>query len=192
MALLLPITCFLMTQMGHVSPFWTFTFQEFFNDVKNLTIQWVLTPAIILWKFESPLGLQLPKWELTWECEGSFPHILLHTREHGMWLPSFIIDSHLCKPLFWSWAQGSGCDNELHISNLLEIIIHDHSFSKSNGINFMFHIQHPNIILIVVLDFEKIINLLGILKMNNNSYDVILQRKIDNGSRFVLLLFYFL
>jgi hypothetical protein len=20
------------------------------------------------------LGLQLPKWELTWECEGSFPH----------------------------------------------------------------------------------------------------------------------
>jgi hypothetical protein len=43
--------------------------------------QWVLTPAIALWKF--------PKWEFTWECEGSFPHTLLHSQEHEMWLPSF-------------------------------------------------------------------------------------------------------
>jgi hypothetical protein len=30
------------------------------------------------------LGLQLSKWELTWECAGSFPHTLLHSREHEM------------------------------------------------------------------------------------------------------------
>jgi hypothetical protein len=28
----------------------------------------------------SQLGLQLPKWEFTWECEGSFPHTLLYSR----------------------------------------------------------------------------------------------------------------
>ncbi len=54
----------------------------------------------------SPSGLQLPKWELTRECEGSFPHTLLHSREHEMWLPGFPLGSHLCKPLHWSRAQG--------------------------------------------------------------------------------------
>jgi len=33
-----------------------------------------LTPAIAFWKFGGPSGLQLPKWELAWECGGSFPH----------------------------------------------------------------------------------------------------------------------
>jgi hypothetical protein len=32
------------------------------------------------------LGLQLPKWEIIWECGGSFPHTPLHSREHKMWL----------------------------------------------------------------------------------------------------------
>jgi hypothetical protein len=32
------------------------------------------------------LGLQLPKWEFTWECGGSFLHILPHSREDEMWL----------------------------------------------------------------------------------------------------------
>ncbi len=27
------------------------------------------------WKFGTPYGFQLPKWESTWECVGSFPHI---------------------------------------------------------------------------------------------------------------------
>jgi hypothetical protein len=46
-------------------------------------MQSVLTSAIALWKFRSPLGLQLPKWELTWECESSSSHsltlLLAHT-----------------------------------------------------------------------------------------------------------------
>ncbi len=36
------------------------------------SIQWVLTSIISFWRFGSPLGFQLPKWELTWECESSF------------------------------------------------------------------------------------------------------------------------
>jgi hypothetical protein len=48
MALLLAITYVSSVQMGHASPFWTFTFQELFNDIRNSLIQWVLTLAIIL------------------------------------------------------------------------------------------------------------------------------------------------
>jgi hypothetical protein len=65
-------------------------FQELCNDIRNFSIQWILTPTITLWRFGSPLGLQLPKWELTWECGGSFPHTLLHFREHEMWLLGFM------------------------------------------------------------------------------------------------------
>jgi hypothetical protein len=65
---------------------------------RNASIQWVLTPAIALWRFESPPGFQLPKWEFPWECEGWFPHILLHSREHEMWLPSFLLGPHSYKP----------------------------------------------------------------------------------------------
>ncbi len=32
---------------------------------------WPLT--IALWRFGNPLGLQLPKWEFTWGCEGFIP-----------------------------------------------------------------------------------------------------------------------
>jgi hypothetical protein len=39
-------------------------------------MQGVLTSAIALWRFGSPPGLQLPQWELTWECESAFSHSL--------------------------------------------------------------------------------------------------------------------
>jgi len=39
-----------------------------------------LTLVIVLSTFRSPLGLQLPKWKLLWECEGSFPHTFLHSQ----------------------------------------------------------------------------------------------------------------
>jgi hypothetical protein len=50
-------------------------------------------------KSRKSIGLQLPKWELTWECGGSFLHILPHSREHDMWLPGFNLGPHLRKPL---------------------------------------------------------------------------------------------
>jgi hypothetical protein len=55
--------------------------------------------SLKVWK---SIELQLPKWELIWECEGSFPHISLHSREHEMWLSGFPLGSHLYKPLPWS------------------------------------------------------------------------------------------
>jgi hypothetical protein len=41
-------------------------FNTFSNDINKFSIWWVFTPTIALWKFESPLGFQLPKWEFTW------------------------------------------------------------------------------------------------------------------------------
>ncbi len=90
--LLLAITYVFSTQMGHASPFYTFAFQELSNDIRKFLIQWFLTPAIALWKFRFPLGLH---WDSDSQsgsslgsCGGSFPHILLHSWEHEMWLPS--------------------------------------------------------------------------------------------------------
>ncbi len=84
--------------------------KSFFNDIKNSSIQWVLTFVIVLWRFRSPLRLQLPKWEPIWECGCSFLCILLHSREHEMWLLGFLFGPHPCKPILWSWAQGWGYD----------------------------------------------------------------------------------
>ncbi len=36
-------------------------------------------PCDALWTFKSPMGLKLPRWKLPWECEGSFPHIFVHS-----------------------------------------------------------------------------------------------------------------
>jgi len=72
----------------------------------NFLIQWVLTPEIAPWKFGSPSGLQVPKWEFIWECEGSFSHTLLQSREYEMWLAGFFLGLHFHKPLPWSRAQG--------------------------------------------------------------------------------------
>jgi len=52
--------------------------KRFFNDISNSLIQWILTPAIMLWRFKSPLALQLPKWVFTWEC-GVHSFTLSHT-----------------------------------------------------------------------------------------------------------------
>jgi hypothetical protein len=49
------------------------------NGIRNFSIHCVLTLAIALWRFESASGLQLPKWKLLWECEGSFPHTFFHS-----------------------------------------------------------------------------------------------------------------
>jgi hypothetical protein len=55
-------------------------------------------PCNHLLKFGGPLGFQLPKWELIWECGGSFPHILLHSQEHEMWFPSSLLAYTFANP----------------------------------------------------------------------------------------------
>jgi hypothetical protein len=70
-------------------------FQKLSNDIRNFLIQLVLTPAIALW---SPSWLQLPKWELTWECGGSFPHTLPHSGEHEMWLLASVLAQNFVSP----------------------------------------------------------------------------------------------
>jgi hypothetical protein len=73
-------------------------FQELSNDMRNFLVQWVLTLAIALWRFKSPLGLELPKWEFTWECGGFFLHTLLHSWEHEMWLPCSLLAHTFASP----------------------------------------------------------------------------------------------
>jgi hypothetical protein len=74
-------------------------YKKFFNPMS-------FDPCNRLWRFRSSSGLQLPKWEFTWDYGGSFFHILLHSQEHEMWLPSCTFGLHFCKPLPWLWAQG--------------------------------------------------------------------------------------
>ncbi len=83
--LLLAITCVSDVQMGHASPFEIFTFQKLSNDVRNSSIQWVLTPTIALWRFESPLKFQLPTWEFIWECGGSILTLSYTLNLPGAW-----------------------------------------------------------------------------------------------------------
>jgi len=65
---------------------------------KNSLNHWVLAFAIILWTFVSPPRLQLPTWEFTWECEGSFPHTLLHSRGHENATSKLNLGPYPCKP----------------------------------------------------------------------------------------------
>jgi hypothetical protein len=52
-------------------------------------------PIIALWRFGSLPGLHLPKWELPWECEGSFLHTFLHSPEHAVCLLGFLLAYNL-------------------------------------------------------------------------------------------------
>jgi hypothetical protein len=83
---------------GWCEPFQTSTFQELSNDIRNALSHWVLTPAIVLWRFGSPSGLQFPKWNPlgVW---GFIP-------SHPLTLPAiccvtsgFLLGSQPCKPL---------------------------------------------------------------------------------------------
>ncbi len=91
----LAITCVSSVQMGYANPFQTSTFQELFTDIRNFSSQWISTTTIALWKFESPLGVQ---WEFTWECEGLFPHTLLHSCEYEMWLLGSVLAHTFVNP----------------------------------------------------------------------------------------------
>jgi len=126
LAFLLAITCVLGVQMGHANPFQTSTFQELSNDIRNISIQCVLTRKIVLWKFKSPLGLQLPKWEFTWECESSFSHTFLHFWEHEMWLPGLVLASTFTNPCF-------GREPKARVATV--VLLHSFGLLKKKGIN---------------------------------------------------------
>ncbi len=55
-----------------------------------------------IWK---SIWIPIPKTWVHLGVWGSFPHTLLNSRKHEMWLMGFNLSPHLCKPLHWSWAQ---------------------------------------------------------------------------------------
>jgi hypothetical protein len=63
-------------------------------------------------KIQESIGTLTPTMGAHLGVWGSFPHTLLHYREHEMWFPSFTFSLHLCKPLLWSPAQGYGCNTQ--------------------------------------------------------------------------------
>jgi hypothetical protein len=67
-----------------------------------------------LLKIQKSIKTTFSKVKVHLGVSGSFPHTLLHSREHEMWLLGFTFDPHLCKPLPWSWAQGYSCDRCVH------------------------------------------------------------------------------
>jgi hypothetical protein len=99
------IICVSGVQMGHVSPFQTSKFQEISNGIRNVSIQWVLTPAITLLNIRESIGtLTLKMWVHlgVWGFIPSHSFALL-----GAWdvtLALFLLGPQHCKPLPWLWA----------------------------------------------------------------------------------------
>jgi hypothetical protein len=118
--------------------------QELSNDIMNSSIQWFLTSASCPWKSRSSLGLQLPKWELTRECGGSFPHTFLNCWEHAMWLPCnvsllYIRISSMFEVYEWKNNIIWGIIRCRHLENKLKT--HDECFPQphtlvNNGMKF--------------------------------------------------------
>jgi len=111
LALLLPITCVLSTQMGHVSSFKISEFQDLSNVIRTFQSNgfWPLQSHFedleVHWD-------SLPKWELTWECGGSFPHPFPHSREHEMWLSGFTLTLNFANPCLGHEPKAKVVTNE--------------------------------------------------------------------------------
>jgi hypothetical protein len=91
---------------GSCEPILNIYVPRYFQWYNKLFDPMSFDPCNCLLKIQESIGILIPKWELTWECEDWFPHILLHSREYQMWLSGFILGPHLCKPLSWLRAQG--------------------------------------------------------------------------------------
>jgi len=62
---------------GSCAPILDIYIPRAFQWYKELFNPMGFDPAIAFWRFKSPSKLQFPKWDLTWECEGLFLHILI-------------------------------------------------------------------------------------------------------------------
>jgi hypothetical protein len=111
--------------MAHARSFWTSTLQDLFNGIKNTPMQGVLTPAIVVWVFGSPKGLQTPifrsvsgdltlpsKWG--WDsCSSSkeagapppsgFPHTMLNVKKVKDNMRLAFIEKFFYQ--LWDWDQ---------------------------------------------------------------------------------------
>jgi hypothetical protein len=55
------------------------TFSRWYNELLNPMSVDLYNHPLKIWE---SIGIIIPKWELIWECGGSFPHTFLHFREH--------------------------------------------------------------------------------------------------------------
>jgi hypothetical protein len=99
--------------------------QDISDDIMNFSFQWLLTPAIILEKFRSPLGVQLPKW-VHLGVWGSFLHIFPHFWEHEMWLLASLLARTFVSPSL-------GCEPKFKVMTLDPSFDHNLCFKYPNG-----------------------------------------------------------
>jgi hypothetical protein len=98
--------------MGLASPFWTFTFQELSNGIRNFVIQWVLTPWNTSLKIRDSIRIPTPKVGIHSRMCGSF----LHTPENANMTPGL----HVWPTPFHRHKFGWMCShhrNSLHLIN---------------------------------------------------------------------------
>ncbi len=86
--------CFICPN-GSCEPILNIYFPKYFQWYKEILKPLSFDPC------SRPLNIlesTVPKWELSWECEGSFPHTFLHSREHAVWLLGFLLAHNLASP----------------------------------------------------------------------------------------------
>ncbi len=76
---------------------------QWYKEVVNLMS---FDPWKCFLKIQKSIRSSIPKVGDHLGMWGSFLHTLLHFQKHEMWLPSFTLGPHLCKPLPWLQAQG--------------------------------------------------------------------------------------
>jgi hypothetical protein len=77
-----------------------------FQWYKELLNPLSFDPCNCSMKIRKSTGTPTPKVEAPLEVWGFIPSHFLHSREHAVWLPGFLLGSQPCGPLPWSWAQG--------------------------------------------------------------------------------------
>jgi hypothetical protein len=77
---------------GSCEPILDIYVQEIFNDIRNTSIQWVLAPAIVFWRFKSPFGTPTPTMGVhlgVWRLTPSHPFALPRARDVTLGLASW-------------------------------------------------------------------------------------------------------
>jgi hypothetical protein len=108
--------------MAHARTFWISKLQDLFNDTKNTWMQGDLTPAIELWFFGSPGGLQLPTLLGVW---ASPSHLAQSGGATSMSISSWVYSSSYCIMLnidvtTLAGSNAIGCKS---IKNFLVILV---------------------------------------------------------------------
>jgi hypothetical protein len=94
-------------------------------------------------KIQESIGTSIPKMGVHLECESSFPHTLLHSREYEMWLPSSVLACAFANPCL-------GCETKARVTTpLVSIVPFTRLFYDAHFIFYYQHGQHVKRVTII-------------------------------------------